>query len=47
MEFNTFSKGISLKVTEIERLDFELAYFEAAIEHFSHCIIQHLSDDIP
>ena len=31
---HAFSNGISLKVNVIMRLDFELAYFEAAVQHF-------------
>ena len=36
MEFIYFPLGIILKVNVIERLEFELAYFEAGIKHFSH-----------
>ena len=32
----SFPKGISLKVNIIARLEFELAFFEAAVPHFSH-----------
>ena len=32
----TFPKGISPKVNVIARLEFELAYFEAAVQRFSH-----------
>ena len=31
-----FLKGINLKVNVIVQLEVELAYFEAAIQHFSH-----------
>ena len=34
--FNTFSKGTSPKVNLIARLEFELVYFEATVQHFSH-----------
>ena len=34
--FNTFTKVISPKVNTIAWLEFELAYFEAAVQHFSH-----------
>ena len=33
---HAFPKGISLKVNLIARLEFELAYFEAAVQLFSH-----------
>ena len=36
---HTFSKGISPKVNVIARLEFELAYFETAIQHLSHYTI--------
>ena len=32
----TFLKGVSLKVNVTERLEFELDYFEAAVQHFSY-----------
>ena len=32
--FNTFLKGICQKVTVIAWVEFELAYFEAAVQHF-------------
>ena len=32
---HTFSRGISLKVKAIAQLEFELAYFEAAIKYFT------------
>ena len=31
-----FLKGISQKMNVIERLEFALVYFEAAVQHFSH-----------
>ena len=31
-----FLKGISQKVKVMARLEFELAYFEVAVQHFSH-----------
>ena len=34
--FDTFPKGISPKVNVIERLEFELVYFEHAVKPFSH-----------
>ena len=34
--YNTFPKGISPKVNVIEQLDFELNYFNTAVQHFSH-----------
>ena len=34
--YKTFPKGINLKVNKIAQLKFELTYFEAAVEHFSH-----------
>ena len=33
---HTFPKSISSKVNEITRLVFELAYFEATVQHFSY-----------
>ena len=36
-EVHTFSKCICLKVNIIAWLEFELAYFEAAVQHFNHC----------
>ena len=33
---HAFLKSVSLKANVISRLDFELAYFEAAVEHFTH-----------
>ena len=36
MRFKPFSRGISIKVNVIERLEFELAYFKAAIQHFNY-----------
>ncbi len=33
---HTFPKGICSKVDVIARLEFELAYFEAVVQHFSH-----------
>ena len=35
--FYTFRKGISPKMNVIVQLEFELAHFEAAVQHFSHC----------
>ena len=35
-EIHTFSKGISLNVDIILRLELELAYFEAVVQHFCH-----------
>ena len=35
-EFITFPIGINLKVNVIAWLEFELAYFETAVQHFSH-----------
>ena len=34
MGTDTFPEGISLKVKLIARLEFELAYFDAAVQHF-------------
>ena len=34
--FSTFPNVISLKENVISRLEFELAYFETADQHFSH-----------
>ena len=33
---HSFPEGISPKVNVIERLEFELVYFKAAIQHFNH-----------
>ena len=33
---HTFLKGISLKMNVIAWLEFELVYFEATVQHFSH-----------
>ena len=33
---HTFPKGISLKVNVIARLEFELTYYDAAVQHISH-----------
>ena len=33
---HTFHKGISAEVNVIERLEFELAFFQAAVQHVSH-----------
>ena len=38
-EVHTFPKGISLKVNVIVQLELELAYFEAAVLHFNHCVM--------
>ena len=35
-EIRTFSKGISLKMNVIERLEFELAYSDVTVLHVSH-----------
>ena len=35
---DTFPKDISPKVNAIEQLEFELAYFKAAVQHFIHYI---------
>ena len=34
--FHTFPKGFSLKMNLIVRLEFKLAYFEAAVQYLSH-----------
>ena len=34
--FNNFLKGTSPKVNIIARMEFEPAFFEAAVQHFSH-----------
>ena len=36
----TFPKGISPKVNVIAQLEFELAYFEAAVQRYSHYAIR-------
>ena len=36
--FHTFPKGISPKVNVSVRLEFELTYFKAAVQHFNHYI---------
>ena len=36
MKSLTFPESIRSKVNIIPRLEFELAYFKAAIQHFSH-----------
>ena len=33
---HTFYKSISLKVNVIAQLEFELNYFQAIVQHFSH-----------
>ena len=33
---HTFPEGISLKINVIVGLPFQLAYFEATVQHFSH-----------
>ena len=33
---HTFSKGINPKVRVIAQLEFELAHFEATVQHFSY-----------
>ena len=35
-EFHAFPKGMNLKVNVIARVEFELAYLETAVQHFSH-----------
>ena len=35
-EFHAFPKGINPKVNKMAQLEFELAYFEAAVQHISH-----------
>ena len=35
-EIQTFAKGISLKVSAIVILKYELTYFKAAVQHFSY-----------
>ena len=35
-EVNPFPKGISLKVNIIMQLEIKLAYYEVAVQHFSH-----------
>ena len=35
-DVHTFFKGISLKVNVIARLEFELAYYKVAVQHFSY-----------
>ena len=37
---HTFPKGISLKVNVIVRLEFELAYYDIAIQHVNHDTIK-------
>ena len=37
-EFIPFPKGICSKLNIIARLDFELAYLEARVQHFSHYV---------
>ena len=32
----TFPKGLNLKMNQIAQLEFKLAYFEAADQHFPH-----------
>ena len=34
--FNPFSKGISLELIVIVRLEFDQTYFEAAVQYFSN-----------
>ena len=36
MSFNTFPKGISLKVNVIVQEKFELTYIKFAVQHISH-----------
>ena len=33
---HTFSKGISLKVNRLARLEFELIYYDVAVQYISH-----------
>ena len=47
---HTIIKGISPTANEAERLEFELAYFEAAVQHISYdylviltCVMQNLA----
>ena len=35
---HTFPKSISLKLNVVARLEFELAYFEAVVQHCSHYV---------
>ena len=37
---HTFPKGISLKVNAIAWLEFELAFFKAAVHYFSHYVLE-------
>ena len=37
MEVYIFLEGISLKENVIVQLEFELTYFGAAVQYFSHC----------
>ena len=36
MRVHAFRKGICSKVNVIARLDFELAYYDSAVEHINH-----------
>ena len=36
MKIHTFPKGISPKVNVIALLEFELAYYDVAVQHISH-----------
>ena len=38
-ESTAFPQGISLKVNVIVQLEFELAYYNVAVQHVSHCSI--------
>ena len=35
-EFHNFSQGIGQKMNVIGRVEFELAYYEVKVQHFSH-----------
>ena len=35
---HAFPKGIKSKVNVIVRLNFEVSYFESAVQHFNHCV---------
>ena len=35
-DFHTFRKGISLKVNIITRLEFDLVYYDSAVQHVNH-----------
>ena len=45
-EFNPLLKGISQKVNIIVQVEFELAYFEVTIQHFSNYTMAPLQNNM-